>query len=81
MPKLERRALILGGVLLLMLGPQAALATPRSRKRDTADRVLQRRYYQRRQQDLTLQQERQIEQQRSRPVPPTSPGSLVVPNR
>lgn len=74
MQGIARRGFV-AGALLLGLGEAFAAAPMR---KENAWRVHRRRYIDRRDQRLY---QNQIEPQRSRPVPSTSPGSSVVPNR
>ena len=66
---------------LIVSSQMEAGATSSAEKNATASRIHSWRLYERGPPSRGLQQLNQIEQQRSRPVPPTRPNSRVVPNR
>lgn len=79
MRSIERRAFI-GAVLLALLPPGHASAASIS-KEERAARIHRRRNEERWQRDLIRRDQNRLEEQRSRPIPPTGSGSRVVPNR
>jgi len=73
--------IVMAAAFVLSAAANEAAAAPLSAKDREAIEVHRLRSLERSRQRSYQQQSDQIEQQRSRPIPPKSPNSQVVPNR